>query len=317
MPKFFQTEIAAYDGEKTKFQNVKFKKNNFRNSSAAETGTILELIPVHIRNPPVIQFIAYVTSLNDRYAVKYATEQPFGRTNPYFIWQGNNRDISLNLDIPSSGISNALDNLNNLSWLLASLYPTYKDSVDATSVAASPLFRVRYGNLICSSTRDGQGLLCTINSANITHGHDKGFIYVNPKSLGSSFANMAGRVLSAAGFENHVSEDKKFIIPKIIKLGLNLGVVHDHPLGWDFYTGEFRGGRSAPSFPYDFGLVRDTSSPPSVGTAVLENAGSTADNAPPTSTSALEFTKDANSGFKLDATDPPGSVGADLSVGGE
>ena len=67
MPKFFQSEIAAYAGDKSGFQNVKFKKRDFDNSTAAELGTILEIIPVHIKNPPVIQFIAYLDSLSGSY----------------------------------------------------------------------------------------------------------------------------------------------------------------------------------------------------------------------------------------------------------
>ena len=262
MPKFFQAEIAAYDGDKSGFQNVKFKTNDFNNTSAAESGAVLEIIPVHIKNPPVIQFMAYITSLSDRFDADYNRERPFGRTNPFYIWQGNQRSISVSVDLPSSGISKALDNLNNLSWLLASLYPSYKNTSNANSVAASPMHRVRYGNLICSSTNNGQGLLCNIPGVDVTHSVEHGFIHVNPKNLGSSFANVAGQVLSAAKFENHISENKHFIIPKLISISFSLNVVQDHPLGWDFYTGEFRGGAAAPSFPYDFGLVRDTTDSP-------------------------------------------------------
>jgi hypothetical protein len=281
MPKFFQTEIAAYDGDKTGFQNVKFKKNDFRNSSAAEAGTVIEFIPVHIRNPPVIQFIAYITNLSERYGVRFATEQPFGRTNPYYIWQSNNRSINVAIDIPSSGISSGLDNLNSLSWFLSALYPTYKDSVNATSVAASPLFRVRYSNLICSSTNNGQGLLCAIDGVNVTHDVAKGFIYVNPKNVGSSFANAAGHVVAGAGFQDSIGEGKRFLIPKVIKLSMNLNVVHDHALGWDYHTGMFRGGRSAPSFPHDIGLVRDPSDVPMGGATVMETTTSNAPDGSP------------------------------------
>ena len=267
MPKFFQSEIGAYDGSRSEFKNLDFKRNDLNNSSAAERGGVLEFIPLHIRNPPVIQFVAYITSLTDRYSADYAQERPFGRTNPFFIWEGNSRDISLSVDLPASGISKALDNLNNLSWLLASLYPSFKDSVNATSVAASPLHRVRYGNLICSSTNNGQGLLCVLRGATITHDTTNGFIHVNPKNMGSSFANVAGQVLTAAKFENHVSENKSLIIPKLMKLSLTLGVVHDHPLGWDFYTGKFRGGRTAPGFPYDLPLVHGRPAAPVSGGA--------------------------------------------------
>jgi hypothetical protein len=263
MPKFFQSEIAAYDGEKSGFQNVKFKKNDFRSSTAAEAGAVLEFIPVHYPNPPVIQFIAYITNLSENFDVQYAAEQPFGRTNPYYVWQNNNRTISLGFDLPASGISKGLDNLNNLSWLVSSLYPSYKESNTATSVAATPLFRVRYANLICSSTKNGQGLLCAIGNVSVNHDTEKGFLSANPKNMGTSFANTAGKVLSEAGFENHVSEGSKILIPKLMKLTLDLKVVHDHALGWDYHTGDFRGGRSAPTFPHDFGLVREASDPPS------------------------------------------------------
>ena len=115
MAKFFQSEIAAYGGDKQTFQNVKFKKGPLNNSSAAEAGTILEIIPVHIKNPPVIQFVAYLDSLSDSFNSQYSSEQPFGRTNPYYIWKGNKRSIRVSWDIPSSSKSMGLNNLNNLS----------------------------------------------------------------------------------------------------------------------------------------------------------------------------------------------------------
>ncbi len=272
MPKFFQSETAAYGGDKNGFQNVKFKQGDLHNSPAAEAGSVLEIIPVHYPNPPVIQFIAYLANLDDRYNVKYTAEQPYGRTNPYHIWGGNDRSISVGLDIPSSGISNGLDNLNNLSWLLSSLYPAYKDSTTATSVAATPLFRVRYANLIVSSTNSGQGLLCTISDVNVSHQLDHGFLQVSPKNVGSSFANAAAKVLSAAKFENSLPEGKNILIPKLMKINLSLSVVHDHALGWDFYTGDFRGGVAAPSFPHNFGTTRNASGAPQSGQALFESA---------------------------------------------
>ena len=294
MPKFFQSEIAAYDGDRQGFQNVKFKKGSLQNSSAAQGGGVLEIIPVHIKNPPVIQFMAYITQLNERYSAKFTPEQPFGRTNPYYLWQANDRSITIGIDLPSSGISSAFNNLNNLSWLLASLYPSYKDSFNATSIAASPLFRVRYGNLICSSTRDGQGLLCVIDGVSVNHSLENGVLTASPKNLGSSFANAAGQILTAAGFHNHLSENKKFIIPKLMKLSMTLKVVHDHALGWDFNTGEFRGGRSAPSFPYDFGLVREsTDPPPSKSDSGGSSASANSSGASPTSVESKVNTKAA------------------------
>ena len=264
MAKFFQSEIAAFDGDRNGFQNVKFKQNDFNSSTAAEGGTVLEFIPVHYKNPPVIQFIAYLDSFSDRYDTQYGEQQPFGRTNPYYIWQGNKRSIGISFAIPSSGISNGLHNLNNLSWLLSSVYPTYKDSTTATSVAASPLFRLRFANLISSPVNGGQGLLGVIRNISVNHVLESGFISVNPKNMGSSFANIAGKVIAGAKFEGSVPEGKKFLIPKLMRLTFDFNVVHDHALGWDYHTGQHRAG-SGRGYPYDFGVVRGADASDSPG----------------------------------------------------
>ena len=276
MPKFFQSEIAAHGGEKTTFKNVKFKKNSLENTDSALAGTVLEFIPVHIKNPPVIQFIAYIASMSDRFGAQFSSEQPFGRTDPYFVWKGNKRDITVNWVLPSSSKAMALNNMNNLSWLLGSLYPTFKDST-ATSIAASPLFRVRHANLISSPVRDGMGLLCVIQGINVTHDVKEGFIDINPKNMGSSFANLDASLIKQAGFENSIREGKKLLIPKQITLDCTLNVVHDHALGWDLDTGNFRGGGNT-GFPYQVGIMREgdtTDFPTSPSSATPSESGAT------------------------------------------
>ena len=258
MSKFFPYEIAAHAGEKHGLNNVNFKKNNFENSEGAEQGTLLEIIPVHIKNPPVIQFMAFLKDISDTFNSQYTEEQPFGRTDPYYIWKSSKRNISINLDIPSSNKAKALDNLNNLSWLLASLYPTYKEAESATSISATPLFRVRYSNIIASRTQDGQGVLCVIKSANVVHKHDKGYIFIDPVNIGSSASNVDANILKTGGFQNSISEGESIQISKLITLRLQLDVVHDHQLGWDHATGEWRGGITATKYPYGFGLQRQT-----------------------------------------------------------
>jgi hypothetical protein len=281
VPKFFQVEKAAYAGDKNEFSNVKFKKRALENSKAAEAGTVLEIIPLHVKNPPVIQFIAYLTSLSDQFQSTQTQQQPFGRPDPYYMWKSNNRTITVSFDIPSSSVTSGLDNLNSLSWFLAALYPTYKDTRSATSIAASPMFRVRFANLICSSTNDGQGLLGVIQSVTVTHDPTKGFIGGKVDNLGTSFSSEIASVIKAAGFDNAVREGKNILIPKLMRINFALNVVHDHRVGWDFATGDFRGGLSAPRFPYDFGLLRDTADTPLAGATISndtmgENAAATA-----------------------------------------
>jgi len=268
MPKFFQAEIAAHNGKKQTFQNVEFKKNTIDSSDSAEAGTLLEIIPLHIKRPPVIQFMAYLSALTDKFDPQYSSEQPFGRSDPYYIYKSNTRAISVTFSVVSSSKASALNNLNNLSWFLASLYPTYKDTASATSIAASPLFRVRYSNIISSPTNDGQGLLCAIAGVTVTPDLKTGYIPIEPRGTASWItSNIEGQLIMNAGFINSVHEGKKLLIPKLIKITMSLKVVHDHALGWDYSSGAWRGGRSAPGFPYDFGLVRDTKDTPSAGNA--------------------------------------------------
>jgi hypothetical protein len=139
------------------------------------------------------------------------------------------------------------------------------------------MFRVRFANIICSSTNDGQGLLGVIKNVSVTPEIKVGFINASPQNMGTSFSNTAAKLLEQAGFNNNISEGKKILIPKVMKISFSLDVVHDHPLGWDFHTGEWRGGSQAPRFPYDFGLHRDARDTPSAGEAVFEGATSEGD----------------------------------------
>ena len=312
MSKFFQNELAAYNGEKNSFQNVKFKKRALDNSDAAEGGSILEIIPVHIKNPPVIQFIAYLDNITDNFSSTTTATQPFGRPDPYYIWKSNSRIIKIGLSIPSSGITAALDNLNNLSWLLGSLYPTYKDNFTTTSIAASPLFRVRYANLICSSTRDGQGLLGVIDGINVTHDFKSGVIVAKTEGMNSLSASTAATVLKQAGFDNSIREGKKLLIPKEIKIGFSLKVVHDHSLGWDYDTGNWRGGLSAPRFPYDFGMLRDTGDSPPQAPAVTTEGTS-----PRARVNARQEESLVNDNFDVNTDPRPGQQDSGISGPGD
>jgi len=284
MSKFFQNDIAAHAGDKTGLRNVNFKKRNFDNSAAAEAGSILEIIPVHIKNPPVIQFVAYLENLSDRFNVKYEQKQPYGRTDPYYIWEGNSRAISVSLAIPNTSVSHALDNLNNLSWLAASVYPVYKERVSANSIAASPLWRIRYANLIASRTSGGQGALCKFDSLNLAYGIEDGFIAIENSGENAD-------LIKSAGFDNIVRSGDKFLIPKTISIDLDLDIIHDHALGWDYETGNWRGGKAAPGYPYGFGLVRDAGDNPGAdpsGGTRTEAASAGIQNAPPGSPQAQE-----------------------------
>lgn len=100
--------------------------------------------------------------------------------------------------------------------------------------------------------------MCVIKGVTVTHDMKQGVIGAIASGMRLSGGTTAGRLIKEAGFENHVRDGEKILIPKLIKLGFSLTVVHDHSLGWDHDTGEWRGAKEGAGFPYKFGLVRDT-----------------------------------------------------------
>jgi hypothetical protein len=309
MTKFFQNETAAYNGDKNGLRNVNFKKRSLENTSAAEAGSLLEIIPLHIKNPPVIQFIAYISQLSDNFRLRTDSRQPYGRTEPYYIWQGNDRSIRMTLGIPNSSEAVALDNLNNMSWLAASVYPTYKERMSANSVAASPIYRIRYANLVASVAGGGQGILCVLDGINYSFAVGDGYISID--ATGEHAA-----LIKSAGFDQVNRSGDKLLIPKTITLGLNLSIIHDHAVGWDYETGNWRGGQAAPGFPYGFGLARDTKDLPSQGSESSTNsdaAGPGETSAVPGSPQAQQDANTADAFFETNKEDLAGQMGMSAS----
>ena len=244
---------AALLGE-SKLGNVKFKKQNdgFTPSSQAQKGAVIEFIPMHFKNTPVIKFIAFIDDIKDNIKQDFTPQQPFGRTDPIQIWKSSSRDISLNFKILSSDEEMALRNLNNLSWLIASSYPTYEKSQCANSLAASPLYRVKLGNLI-ANVHNRAGLLCAINGFNVSHDLKGGVIHIH--------STKAKNLADGAGFPTQAQE---ILVAKTITVSCQLNVLHEHSLGWDSTTGEWRGG-SKQGYPYGFGVIKDAGTPGSAG----------------------------------------------------
>tara|TARA_R110002020_G_scaffold388980_1_gene599636 strand:+ start:755 stop:1645 length:891 start_codon:yes stop_codon:yes gene_type:complete len=251
------------------FANVPFKGPNqgFTPSREAQEGSKIEFIPIHYKNAPVISFIAYMKNIKDTIDQKVNEQAVFGRPDPIRIWKSSGRKITLGLDIPSSSEEMALRNLNNLNWLLASGYPTYGSTEGCSScssaVAASPLFRVKYANIISNTSPTFNGLLSVIQSFGVTHDFSKGAIYVDAGGSDAAFLRNAGFAVKA----------KKIIVAAVITLDITLDIVHEHSMGWDAQTGEWRGDPKGASFPYGIGLQKHTSDPPASKGAGATHAG--------------------------------------------
>ncbi len=232
-------------------------------TTAAAKGTLLEIIPMHIKNPPRITFMAFLDDFTDSFSPQFNSQNVYGRSDSYHVWRNSGRSISLGWKIPSSGKNMALRNLANINWFLASLYPAYKESVGGSNaVSATPLFRVKFANMIMSANYSEEGLLCTIKGVRVGHNKKAGFIIVNPGAVGEASRPAPGDDLapiSIAGstpgsdverFDDALGQGNRpshLVIPSEYSIRCQLDIIHENPLGLNHETGEWRAYQSGPT----------------------------------------------------------------------
>jgi hypothetical protein len=244
---------------------VEFLTSKNRGSDAISrgvaAGTLLEFIPMHVKNPPRITFMAFLETLSDTYGVEYSDLDAWGRSDPMFIWKKSPRTIKLVWSVLSSGKEMALKNLFSLQWFLASLYPTYKEVAGAqsNSVAASPLHRIKFANLIMGGRSDS-GLLATLSQITVTPELKKnGFISCDFGPAAPELREAAEQVFGdITVFKEAIGENNvpagHLLIPQKFKISLTAKVVHSESLGWDSTTGEWRSKDG--TFPYGIALKK-------------------------------------------------------------
>ena len=80
----------------------------------------------HIATKKSAVFKAFLTSFSDNFAANYRAESAYGRTDPYQMYEGNSRTISVAFQVPAFDILEAENNLAKISLLASMLYPTYE-----------------------------------------------------------------------------------------------------------------------------------------------------------------------------------------------
>jgi hypothetical protein len=227
----------------------------------------------HVPSGNKISFKAFINAYTETFSPDWVSEVVYGRADPIYQYKNTIRNLTLGLKIPAAAEAEAFQNLAKVQRLTQFLYPNYTEVGSATTVAQSPLLRLSVMNLaknqkewspklqqytkntegrweLSSSVGalrsaappgthgmvyesiDGgtdSGLLGAMKSLTINHNLDTeaGVIEVHSPVA-------AGDVISNAG-----------ILPKLIEINFDFGVIHEHHLGWDD-TGNF----SNPAFPY-------------------------------------------------------------------
>ena len=176
-----------------------------------------------------VQFPAMLTEFQDSFSPSWTPQKVFGRQDPILTFQNTERKISVGFSVPSNDKNQAKSNFQQLNRLINYLYPAFAKSGSANTISASPLFKIKFANLIYDkstgrsapdggSAGDG-GLVCAITDFNHTFDFD-----------------------GKAGWVDEVGS----AIPSLFTVSFSATVIHTHDLGYI----EGIGYQSDALFPY-------------------------------------------------------------------
>lgn len=178
---------------------------------ANHKGQFLEFFSVP--NGVSVAFKAYITLFSDRFESDWSEEDAFGRMDPISAFKRTKRVISLGWTVIAGSQEEAIENLEKVSLLKKMLYPTYESlNSGASGIQSSPLFKLRFMNLIQNVSAQGQtaevgGLLGRVGGFS----HD---------------------VEMEDGFFDILDNNVEKLYPQTIKLQCEYNVLHEHQLGW-------------------------------------------------------------------------------------
>jgi hypothetical protein len=168
---------------------------------------------IHEPTKYAVMFPAILESYTETFSPNYEPENLYGRMDPLQKYVNTTRTISVSFIVLAYDEDHAHRNLHALSTLAEFLYPVYEYDnqapSNATSMSESPLWRIRFANLIQRTNRTDEhyisnGLLVAPTSFSFQPVMEAGFFII----------------------------EKKYNFPKQIKISLNFAVLHEETLGW-------------------------------------------------------------------------------------
>ena len=163
-------------------------------------------------------------------------ESVYGRADPIVMFKQTTRNISVGFKIPAASESEAFQNLSKVQKLIQFLYPNYTNIGSATTIAQSPLTRLRVINLLKKSGGGDYGGRTFDKLSTIGAGEIKGALgVIKNVSITHNLETDIGVMEMAPGV----------ILPKLIEVNFDFTVIHENHLGWS--GSKF----SNPSFPYN------------------------------------------------------------------
>ena len=145
-----------YDGEEKSVQHME---------NLIEGTDHIPLYFHDLRTNEIISFHAFVESLSDSYTAQYDSPQAFGRIEPVRIYQNTSRKVDITFYVVSTSRQDFDEMWLKINKLVTLVYPQYTEGrriTDVTGqykftqpfsqlVGASPLIRIRMGNIFTSN----------------------------------------------------------------------------------------------------------------------------------------------------------------------
>ena len=191
-------------------KKIEQEGNGFIDASNVPYNHGLALHVQRVGDQEVLKFKAFIKTFQDIYTTEHNPQKVFGRNDPIMTFQGTQRVISLQFDVPSAGMEEAKTNQGKMSKLISYLYPEY-DTGNATTISKTPLFKIKFANLISDATTGSPGGLSDMSNALV--GVIGGLSY-NPD-------------LEVGIFFDHETQQ---LYPQNLQLAFEFTVLHKHSL---------------------------------------------------------------------------------------
>lgn len=183
----------------------------------------------HIPSGKNIYFKAFITSFNESYNSDWTSENLYGRADPIYMFKSTTRSIALAFKVPASTMSEAYENLANVGILSQFLYPYYTDIKNATTIAQSPLIRMKVMNMLSTQKNNetGKTFKSFVASAGKSSASDGLLGAITSLSIAHNLENTDVGVLEA---------NDGTILPKMIEVTIDFAAIHEHSMGWTMGT---------------------------------------------------------------------------------
>jgi len=176
-------------------------------------GTVLDFY--HVPSTTRVAFKAFLTGMTDSFQSTYNEEAVYGRMDPFQIYQGTKRRMSLAWQIPAYSAEEARENLRRCSLLASMLYPAYERSRgNAAAIKGTPIIKIKFANLIVDT------------SAGISGGS------AADCGLAGAMSGLQINPVLDPGFVLGDEGGNQMLYPKLIELSCDFAVIHQHSLGW-------------------------------------------------------------------------------------